>query len=75
MEQSSMFDFFGADSDPVYKELNKLVPGEESIQIGEYKVSKNKFGLYEIETAEIHDCVDTIENCYSYLCGSMRAEK
>lgn len=65
MEQASWFDF-KMETDPLFKELERL-DTEDKVQVAGYTLSKNEFGLYEIEGPDSFDCRSTIEACYQYL--------
>ncbi|UOQ44415.1 hypothetical protein MUN89_21760 [Halobacillus salinarum] len=71
MDQTTIFELNGNQSDPVYEELSKLRDITQ-VKIGPYTITKNQFGLYEIESKGIHDCASTLEKCYEYICTQPR---
>ena len=66
MEQVSFYDFFPKQNDPLYLTLEKLTTGD-SVQLGEFTVTLNKFGIYEITSEQIHEAKDSLDACYQHL--------
>lgn len=72
MRQEELFNFIGENLDPLYKELEKLVQGAPSVRIANYKIRKNRFGIFEIEGEGVFDCASSLEQCYRYLRLSIK---
>lgn len=64
MEQLSVYEFLGNDTDPVLQAINSLKMGER-IDLGYgIFVSRNLFNIYEISTNEIHESFKNMHFCY-----------
>lgn len=66
LEQLSLYDYFSKDQDPLYLKISKIQEGE-SVKLGEFDVTLNKFGIYEIKTKYTHEAKRTLEECYEYI--------
>ncbi|MCP3025962.1 hypothetical protein [Halobacillus sp. A5] len=67
MKQANLFDYTGDCTDPLYTEIKKLGNEIASLQVNEYVLSKNNFGLIEITADGIFECAGSDEQCYNYL--------
>ena len=54
MEQTSWFDW-GREKDPIFIELQKL-SHQSTVYISPFTITKNPYGLYEMESPDTHDC-------------------
>ncbi|TCT23370.1 hypothetical protein EDD68_10784 [Melghiribacillus thermohalophilus] len=72
MEQTTIYEFYGLESDPVYQKINNLQPGEE-LYIEEVIVRKNTNSLFEIETEDLHEPATGEEACYWKLMSILNA--
>ncbi len=72
MEQICLFQQ-DSSSDPLF-DLLQQVEYERPVIIADYKISKNRYGLFEIESREVHECRSSIKGCYEYLCGELVKE-
>ncbi|WP_173916401.1 hypothetical protein [Halobacillus sp. Marseille-Q1614] len=70
MEQTSLFDNQASANDPLFQMLSQLECGM-SLMVSSFKVTRNTYGLFEIENNEVHDCKSTVEECYAYLCRAI----
>ncbi|MGP4076742.1 hypothetical protein [Halobacillus sp. K22] len=69
MEQGSWFELAEDEWDPIFLELQRFSNDNcRTITIHPFTITKNNYGLYEIENEEVHDCVSTMDQCYRYLC-------
>ena len=66
VEQLSIYDELGFSDDPVYSLLASLTE-DTSVVIGEFTIEKTNFGLYEIKSKDVHECMQTMELCYKKL--------
>ncbi|MCP3030828.1 hypothetical protein LF817_05680 [Halobacillus sp. A1] len=67
MQQINLFEIGAENEDPLYIELKGLNHEGERKNISVFNVHFNQFGLYEIESDDIHVCFHSINECYSYL--------
>lgn len=70
MEQTMIYDYLGRSDDPLFLDLSKLEKGQR-INLNNTDIMMNIFGLFEIETDEIHECFSNISDCYNYLCDEL----
>lgn len=70
MEQTMIYDYLGRSDDPLFERLSKLEKGQRVI-LNNAEIVMNIFGLYEIETDEIHEGFSNISDCYNYLCDEL----
>lgn len=66
MEQVSFYDYFPKQNDPLYLVLSKIPKGG-TINLGEFEITLNKFGIYEIISENIHEARDCLDKCYEFL--------
>ncbi|WP_368653244.1 hypothetical protein AB4Y30_16350 [Ornithinibacillus sp. 4-3] len=66
MKQVSFYDYFPKQNDPLYIALSKVTE-EKPIQLGNFTITLNTFGIYEILSDDIHEAKDSLDACYHYL--------
>ncbi|GAA0471766.1 hypothetical protein [Alkalibacillus silvisoli] len=66
MQQTTIYDYIGIETDPVYKRIKHLEKGE-SIKLGHATVTKNEFGLYELETNSEHESAHDLIDFYNKI--------
>lgn len=66
LEQLSIYDYLGKESDPLYQTIKSLEVNQR-VQVEDYSITLSKFGIYEINSKNIHEAKSRIEDCYDYL--------
>lgn len=61
--QTQIYDFIGFESDPIFREINKLSIGQ-AVDLGGVTVKLNKNGLYEVESLMSHECFQSKKQVY-----------
>ncbi|WP_017187238.1 hypothetical protein [Alkalibacillus haloalkaliphilus] len=66
MQQTTIYDYIGIETDPVFKKIKHLKEGQ-SVELGHAIVTKNEFGLYELETKSDHETADDLVDFYNKI--------
>lgn len=66
MVQTNIYEYLDIESDPVLINISSLKKGQQYV-IDSIKVQLNLYGIYEIETSDIHDSFSDIMDCYWYV--------
>jgi len=61
--QTQIYEFIGIESDPIFREINKLSMGQ-AVDLGGVTVKLNKNGLYEVESLMSHECFQSKKQVY-----------
>jgi hypothetical protein len=70
MVQLNIYDFFGAEADPLFQRIIELHPGEKfSIHEGTIK----REHLFELETEDLHEAATSPENIYQKVIHRLNA--
>lgn len=70
MEQTMIYDYLGKTDDPLYNRLSALEKGQKII-LNNAEIILNTFGLFEIESEEIHEGFSNLLDCYNHLCNEL----
>lgn len=73
MEQTMIYDYLGKSDDPLYEQLTNLEKGQKVIS-GNTEIKMNIFGLYEVESDDIHESFGNLSRCYHYLCNELNMQ-
>jgi len=67
-EQTHVYEYLGKESDPLYNNILHLKMNQ-SIQIAEtnLKISKTRYQMYEIVSAEFHECYSSSQSLYERI--------
>lgn len=65
MQNMSIFEFVGLETDPVYQQMSTLQQGEEIIIEGLYVRVGERF--YEVESEQEHLPFNDLFSCYQYV--------
>lgn len=66
MEQTDIYDFIGVNYDPVFNQIEQLEMGR-TVELGEFIITLNQNGLYELESTNSHECFTTISQVYDSI--------
>lgn len=70
LEQMNIYSFLGYENDPLYIQIKKLKQNEK-IKVDEFVITKNNFGLFEVESEQIHLQADTVDAIYKKILGEL----
>ena len=72
--QMHVYEYLGKENDPLYNNITQLKVNQ-SIQIPETKIqiTKTRFGMYEIVSAEQHECYSSAQSLYEQINALLNA--
>ena len=73
-EQIHVYEYLGKESDPLYNNILHLKVNQ-SIQIPEtnLQISKTRYGMYEIVSAEYHECDSSPQSLYEQISALLNS--
>ncbi|WP_077706750.1 hypothetical protein [Virgibacillus dokdonensis] len=74
IEQTHVYEYLGKENDPIYEDILR-VKVNHSLLIPEtkLKVTKNRYGMYEIVSDEQHECYSSPQSLYDRISALLNA--
>lgn len=63
----NLYNYLDKEDDPIYQLLLQINVNQ-SVTISDFDILLNDYGIYEIVNDDIHECKNTMEGCYHFLC-------